>query len=147
MVLLIPELGLGNGTISRIYIPLWFYLYGIRLITKWCFPSGFTFHYGSTYTTIQRFLKRLRSIYIPLWFYLYDWRKGIYRFCGLIYIPLWFYLYERVCRTSEGRKDLHSTMVLLIRWDADNAVLGIGFTFHYGSTYTDYADRLNGNGF
>ena len=76
----------------------------------------FTFHYASTYTSdASATVSVVNTIYIPLCFYLYVDTSVIICDGILIYIPLCFYLYH-------DNHFYHFACNL--------------FTFHYASTYT-----------
>ena len=104
---------------SRIYIPLWFYLYDLPGVSghRW---NTFTFHYGSTYTT-----DCLTSGLVRSWF--------TFHYGSTYTDPLQF--------PVGGVTHLHSTMVLLIPSILVTSTPANQFTFHYGSTYTQKAGQ------
>ena len=93
MVLLILQSCKIRTLWSKIYIPIWFYLY---LINSFLPPKKVSNLHSNMVLLISFiFCKTLCKeliIYIPIWFYLYLSRFVRRKLYIKIYIPIWFYL-------------------------------------------------------
>ena len=105
----------NTGRMSKIYIPLCFYLYRTQLFYS-DHPPAFTFHYVSTYT--RRSVGGCVSdfnLHSTMFLLIRELFGDVQRIPRSIYIPLCFYLYPDETAWLKGR---------------------MKFTFHYVSTYT-----------